>query len=254
MTNLPPAWIDVSQIEQVLAALLVNATQALLTRRSGERVVVVRTRQEGDRLVLEVQDNGPGIPAGSRERIFEPFFTTHRPEGGSGLGLAVAHGIIEEHGGQVCALDAAPGALLHIELPLANAQVDTAEVPERSGLPAVLVVDQRPVAIDLVEDILTEVGFRVERAANAAQALERITEVGFAAILIDVKSADVDGRHLFEAIRQRRPDLADRVVFTTDDPHSPVVMSLTADTGAGLLPKPYRVTEVAETCLALIGK
>ena len=248
--DLPPAAIDYGQIEQVMQNLLTNAFQALAARPEGERVVTVRTRAEGGRLVLEVEDNGPGIPVGSRQHIFEPFFTTRRPEGGSGLGLAVSYGIIEEHGGRIQALDAAPGALLRVELPVAARPV----AAQQGTAPAILVVDQEPVVIDLLEDILSDAGFRVERAGNGAQALERITEVDFDAVLIDVKMADLDSRHLFEAIRERRPDLASRVAFTTDDPGSPAVIQLIRDTAATLLPKPFRVEEVAETCLALTGR
>jgi len=103
------ARIDTSQIEQVLANVCMNGIQAM--PKGGRLRVSVgarRTRSpldrsaaEADYLCLLIQDEGGGIPRENLERIFEPFFTTKRSGEGTGLGLAVAHGIITEHGGWI---------------------------------------------------------------------------------------------------------------------------------------------------------
>jgi two-component system NtrC family sensor kinase len=94
--ELPPVEWDSDRMVQVLTNLLVNAAQA--AGPAGGRIVV-RARQDGSWLRLEVQDDGPGIPEEARSRVFDPFFTT-KPDG-TGLGLSISHGIVDEHGGRI---------------------------------------------------------------------------------------------------------------------------------------------------------
>lgn len=106
---------DGEQVTQVLLNLVMNALQIL---PSGGRIEI-RTHNDGRRLVLEVSDDGPGIPAEDRGRLFEPF--VYKREGGLGLGLAVVRQIVRSHGGEV-GVDASPlgGARFHFSLPLDN--------------------------------------------------------------------------------------------------------------------------------------
>jgi two-component system sensor histidine kinase HydH len=106
----PPTWsLDAARMREVMVNLLDNAVAAGLPVRAA-------VRREAGRLVLEVIDHGPGVPAGDRERIFEPFFTGKTR--GTGLGLAIARRIVELHGGAV-AVDDAPGggARFRVEIP-----------------------------------------------------------------------------------------------------------------------------------------
>jgi signal transduction histidine kinase len=116
-TPCPPVWADENKIQQVLLNLVQNAHQALV-RVTSDRVLTLRVRPRADRVVIEVIDNGPGIPTDVLPRIFDPFFTTKPPGEGSGLGLSVSYGIIGQHGGKLFA-EARPegGAAFVIELP-----------------------------------------------------------------------------------------------------------------------------------------
>lgn len=109
-TGAPSRWsLDGARMRQVLVNLLDNAVAAGPPAQ-------VRVRAESGRLVLEVSDHGPGVPAGDRDKIFEPFHTgkTH----GTGLGLAVARRIVEQHGGALTVLDAPDGgALFRVAIP-----------------------------------------------------------------------------------------------------------------------------------------
>ncbi|HKA92100.1 MAG TPA: ATP-binding protein [Haliangiales bacterium] len=87
------------QLNQVFMNLLTNAAQAL-AGREGARIDV-STRRRGEEIVIQVADNGPGIPDEIVPRIFDPFFTTKEVGQGSGLGLSIAHGIVERHGGKI---------------------------------------------------------------------------------------------------------------------------------------------------------
>ncbi len=95
-----PTFTGNSQkIEQVLINLIVNAAQAIPDDRKG--LITLRTRMEGEDVVIEVEDNGKGMDEKTMKQIFDPFFTTKRTRGGTGLGLAIAYRIIEEHGGSI---------------------------------------------------------------------------------------------------------------------------------------------------------
>lgn len=103
------------KLMQLVLNLVVNALQAFGARRPGNAVQIAIWSEE-DHAVLEVRDNGPGIPAGLGDRVFEQFFTT-TAEGGAGLGLAISRRIAEDHGGTLTAPPAATGACFRLELP-----------------------------------------------------------------------------------------------------------------------------------------
>lgn len=118
---LPFVQGDAGQLQQVLINLLSNARHALGERRQGG-IIRLRTRRAGDRRVLlEVEDNGTGIPQAIQARIFDPFFTTKPAGVGTGLGLSIVLSVVREHGGQV-RLQSPPqgGALFQIEFPVAT--------------------------------------------------------------------------------------------------------------------------------------
>src|SRR5690606_10731457 len=111
------ALADEDQMSQVLWNLLLHAAQA---SRPGGRVIV-RCREEGDRVVLSVEDEGCGIPGDLREKIFDPFFTTK--ETGSGLGLPMVHRVVESLGGSIeLRSEVGEGTCFTISLPRASAE------------------------------------------------------------------------------------------------------------------------------------
>lgn len=103
---------DPLRIEQALVNLLRNALQA-----APGKPVTLRWRQEGEHVLFEVEDQGPGIPEAIRDKLFEPFFTTKAVGQGTGLGLAVVHGIAGEHGGNIALVPTQQGALFRLKFP-----------------------------------------------------------------------------------------------------------------------------------------
>ncbi|MCH5513273.1 PAS domain-containing sensor histidine kinase [Pseudomonas syringae] len=115
----------VDQLEQVLINLMVNARDALLSRREKDRDfepwISVEAQRDENIIRLAVQDNGGGIDPRLLERIFEPFFTTKPVGVGTGLGLSVSYGIVDQMGGQLSVANIGEGARFQIELPIFNA-------------------------------------------------------------------------------------------------------------------------------------
>jgi signal transduction histidine kinase len=118
--DLPRAPCAPAQIRQVLLNLLRNAVQALVAARTPDPAITVSARREQDHAVIEVADNGPGLPPEYADKAFEPFFTTKKPGEGTGLGLAVSYFlVVENHGGRLEAVSRpGSGAVFAIRLPL----------------------------------------------------------------------------------------------------------------------------------------
>jgi len=117
-SGLPPVRGSANRLVQVLLNLLLNANQALAGRADAH--VVAESACEGRSVIVQVRDNGPGVPEEHRHRVFDPFFTTRAPGEGTGLGLSIAFDIVREHGGKI-ELGTAPegGASFTIRLPAA---------------------------------------------------------------------------------------------------------------------------------------
>mgnify|MGYP005814898787 CR=1 FL=1 len=119
----PSIAVDTEQIKQVLLNLVLNAIQAM--PQGGQ--VALRARQEDASVLLEVADQGSGIPSENLERIFDPFFTTRA--NGTGLGLSIAHQIVHGHGGQIAVRNNPDrGVTFTLILPLATSEPDASPV------------------------------------------------------------------------------------------------------------------------------
>lgn len=125
LNPLPKVWASAGEINQVILNILVNAAQAIGEQKREEHGHIrVTTLQEGANIVLEIADDGPGIPATVAKRIFEPFFTTKEPGKGTGLGLSISWDIItRKHGGTLSfSPRAGGGTTFRITLPLEQTQ------------------------------------------------------------------------------------------------------------------------------------
>lgn len=117
--ELPRVFGIAGQLQQVFINLLTNASDA--TAETGGGHVDVSTSVVGERVHIDVRDEGPGIAPDVREQVFEPFFTTKPPGRGTGLGLSIVRDIVESHGGEICVMDVAErGAWLRVSLPTAR--------------------------------------------------------------------------------------------------------------------------------------
>jgi two-component system NtrC family sensor kinase len=133
--TLKPLPCDASQMQQVVLNLVMNGAEATRARGSGRVSVTTRPSADGEGVVLEVTDDGEGIPREAVDRIFDPFFTTKDDGKGVGLGLAVVYGIVESHGGRIdVRSEEGRGTTFEVTLPLASeGGADRVEVAEHAG-------------------------------------------------------------------------------------------------------------------------
>lgn len=244
--DLPACEVDPHQIQQVLLNILSNARQALEGYRKDARIEV-RTVRAGDRVQVSIADNGPGIPAEHLRRVFDPFFTTKPAGRGTGLGLSLAYGIVQEHGGTITA-DSTPGAgaRFTLEFPAASAALDprlapaAAALPEREGEGVrVLVVDDEPAIRDLIRSLLTPRGYVVSEASDGEAALRWLGERRVDLVVCDLRMPGLGGLPFFERLKVERPELAERVIFMTGDVMNPVAQQLAREQGRVCLAKPF---------------
>jgi PAS domain S-box-containing protein len=251
-SGLPPVFADPHQIQQVLLNLIINAEQAMLSAH-GRGALIVRTWHDLDRecLVLEVNDDGPGIPDEVQPKIFDPFFTTKEVGKGTGLGLTVAYAIVQEHGGRISLRSSAgQGASFFVELPTRTSALGPAPLrPQRASAPvktggAVLVVEDEPALAAAVADALTDAGFSVDRAGDGEEALGRVRGRAFDLIVCDLKMPRLDGISFYRAIAATTPALARRVIFVTGDVVGTDAERFLEESGCRWLAKPFRLGDL----------
>ncbi len=243
-----PAEGDVHQLQQVFLNLLLNAEHAIMTGGRGDTIRVrAHERTEGGRswVVVEFEDNGHGIAPEVMPRIFEPFFTTKKVGEGTGLGLSVSYGIVQQHGGRLT-VESVPGrTVFTVALPSA-AQAESARQtvsPLQVGVYGfgrrALVVDDEPGMVDLVMALLKDTGWQVEVASTGRSALERVRAARFDVVLTDIRMPDGSGEDFYRAVVREQPALAKRFVFMTGDTANPSAWQFLEANQAPVLEKPF---------------
>ena len=218
--------VDSSQLHQMLVNLCTNAAQAM-GERGGELevsmgLVAVGDSEmnslniaAGDYLEIAVQDNGPGIAPEIKERIFEPFFSTKNRDEGTGLGLSVVHGVIQECNGAIKVdSEVGRGTTFRVYIPavdsIADKELELAtpkEVVKGSG--RILFIDDEEELVSVGVQMLQELGYEVLPFTDPKKALSRFREVPdqFDIVITDQVMPLMTGNDLASAILALRPDL-----------------------------------------------
>jgi two-component system NtrC family sensor kinase len=250
--GLPEVFADGHQIKQVVLNLVINAEQAMLAA-NGRGTLVVRTWQDAERdsIVLEVNDDGPGIAEESQGKVFDPFFTTKEVGKGTGLGLSVAYAIVQEHGGRIwLSSRKGAGASFFVELPVAGQTLQPRKAtPAPISLEAfkglkVLVVEDEPALAVAVSEALTDAGFAVDRAGDGEEGLNRLAQDTYDLIVCDLKMPRIDGMQFYRAMAAATPGLARRVIFVTGAVAGTDAERFLEETGCRWLAKPFRLGDL----------
>jgi nitrogen-specific signal transduction histidine kinase/ActR/RegA family two-component response regulator len=217
-----PVLANEARLEQVVVNLLLNAAQAMPEARGEKNEISVTVREDGERrAILEVVDNGVGIPADVLPRIFDPFFTTKPVGVGTGLGLSICHGIVTSLGGQIAAYSDGTGTTFRVVLPTSEVQVMDSAPPasgpssSRESIRArILVVDDEPAIANALRELLAPEHV-VVAASSAREALGAIAKEDFDVVFCDLMMPGTSGMDLFERIREQKPGFERRMVFMT---------------------------------------
>jgi signal transduction histidine kinase len=251
--GLPNVFADGHQVQQVLLNLVINAEQAMLSA-NGRGGLVVRTWHDADHesVILEINDDGPGIPDDLQPKIFDPFFTTKEVGKGTGLGLTVAYAIVQEHGGRI-RLESRPniGTSFYVELPVTGTRLPPAptargqEGPvEAVAAASILVVEDEAQLASAVVDALRDAGYLVDHAPDGEKALNKVKAQAFDLVICDLKMPRVDGMAFYRMLSAAAPGLSERVIFVTGDVAGTDAEKFLEESGCRWLAKPFRLGDL----------
>jgi CheY-like chemotaxis protein len=250
--------VDPNQIEQVLLNILNNAEQAIQdTGHTG--LIMVSSRQNNDRIFIEISDTGAGIPKESVSKIFDPFYTTKDVGQGTGLGLSVSYGIIQEHGGSI-KVDTKQGkgstftiALPVIEKGAVMVEEISSEMDDRLLLgKRVLIIDDEAGVLDFLSRYLHSKKCEVKTASNGQQALNMLRSESFDLIVCDVKMPVMDGKALYTCIGAEMPEMTERIVFSTGDLIGRDTVHFLESTRAKCVHKPFDLIAIKKVLCEII--
>ena len=271
--RLPAVQIDPTHMEMAILNVLLNARDAM--PRGG--TVTISTRlwklngdapmhqlPEGDYVVLSVRDEGTGMPDDVRRRATEPFFTTKGAERGTGLGLAMVHGFVQQSLGRL-EIDSAPGEGTEIRMlfPVASAMTGATPPPAPAsrqapgqgaagGSETILLVEDSDDVRALAQEQIAALGYRVVLAASGEEALERLKTETIDLLFTDiVMPGGMSGLELVEQFRARHPDTP---VLMTTGYNEDLVADIPRGTHLDVIGKPYRREQLADRIRAALDR
>ncbi|MBV8790450.1 MAG: response regulator, partial [Pseudolabrys sp.] len=258
----PEVWpikVDRNELELAMINLTINARDAMpkggVISVSAENVVLptddAQAELHGEFVALHFADTGTGIAPDVLAKVFDPFFTTKKEGKGSGLGLSQVHGFAHQSGGTVTIKsELGGGTTVSLYLPRAKepvAETQAEQEEQVSGDGTVLVVEDNPDVGEATSSMLEQIGYKVELAGNAAEALKAIDQKRFDLVVSDiVMPGEMDGVALARAIRERKPQVP--VLLVTG--FSPTI----GDLDFPLLRKPVRVGDLARSAARIIAE
>lgn len=281
--DLPRIRADKNQLETAIINLATNARDAMLSGGRGGSLTIRTSRadatdahkagfpfvESGEYLLIEVEDTGHGISQENMEKIFTPFFTT-KPQGlGTGLGLATVYGIIKQSGGYICPISkVGSGTNFQIYLPalsvedMPSAAEEEAErnktkavskPVDMAGRGRILLVEDEEGVRGITASLLASRGYELTEAEDGEVAMQILQDnpQGFDLVISDVVMPGMDGPTL---IREAKELLGNaRVIFISGYAERDLADALDEDREISFLPKPFKLTELAERVKQELG-
>jgi len=261
---------DAGQLEQTVLNLCINARDAM--PKGG--ILTLGTRHEsftggeegapegaprGTYISLSLSDTGVGIPPENIPRIFEPFFSTKDPGKGSGMGLAMAYGIVKNHGGTLDVRSVpGKGTTFRVLVPASSKEIlpSPAPVPDEpvvGGTETILFVDDEESLRMLAVGMLGRLGYQVLTAGNGLEAVKTFAERRgeIAVVILDMTMPGMGGEETFHRLKEIAPSA--RILISSGYAMEGRPQSLLSAGAAGFLQKPYRVGTLAATLRRILG-
>jgi CheY-like chemotaxis protein len=251
--QIPSVSADASQLDQVFMNLCLNARDAMpsggrltieteLVVLNGPYIEANPWAKPGRYVLITVNDTGHGMPPDVQERVFEPFFTTKASTSGTGLGLAVAAGVIEQHGGMInCYSEVEVGTTFKVYLPMLARKATTVGTKLLSDVPRgherVLLAEDDPSVQKVATRILTRAGYLVVAVSDGRAAIEAALAEPFDLVLLDAVMPVATGREAYDRIRAARPTTA--FLFASGHSREVLPSDMLAAAGIELVDKPY---------------
>jgi two-component system, NtrC family, sensor kinase len=250
--DLPVTAGDFHQLQQVFLNIVNNAVDAVV-EKGGHGEIWIRTALAGNRLRVEITDNGPGVK--DPHRVFDPFYTTKPVGKGTGLGLSICYGIVKEHGGEIQVRNSPPrGATFAIVLPILSVsdlpQKESSSPLKVSAAGTVLLVDHEEAVLQLEQEILRARGVTVRAARSVQEALDILRRETVDAIVADMKiPGELSATGLYRWIEENRSELAGRIVFTVSNARDGEISGTLRNSGCSILEKPFSIDSFCGTVL-----
>lgn len=251
---------DPTQIHQVVMNLCTNAFQSLKQKGGvlsidlkqvevDAKEAVVLDVSPGHYIRLVISDNGPGIDAEILDKIFDPFFTTKQQGEGTGLGLAVVHGIVKGHNGAI-RVESIPNQTTKFAIYMPLLAATTATPPNEDlksyeGKETILFVEDDEDQLVLIPRVLSQLGYRVLACPNGREACQTITDNhhSFDLIITDYDMPEMTGLQLAEEVARKQPDVPIIVVTGRKPPEDMETKSLNIKK---LIRKPYNKDSISK--------
>ncbi len=247
--NCPAILADPTHLQQILLNLCVNARDAMPEGGRLRLRAVWEPDEPSRQILIEIGDEGTGIPEALRAQIFEPFFTTKNIGQGTGLGLSTVRMLVDQHGGSIGFVSQpGRGTTFSLRLPVAEGAAAPAEepvaLPIKGAGRRVVVVDDEPPVCAVVDKVLEAAGFTVRSATTAREALSLCLVEPPDLVITDLMMPGGSGIGLLLQVRQRHPGLPLMAMSGMPD-----VESLDALKKLGVphfLPKPFTARALME--------
>ena len=257
-TEIAVCQADPTQIHQVVMNLCTNSFQALEGTGGTISIHLQQTEVQKDLaevldirsglyLQLVITDNGPGIPLNIQDKIFDPFFTTKRQGEGTGLGLAVVHGIVRGHNGAIRVISQPQNTQFEVYLPLVTAPAlasDEIDTEISGGSESILFVEDDEDQLQLIPRVLTQLGYHVVACPNGREAHQKFEDdkEDFDLIITDYDMPEMTGLQLAENVA--RTDPAVPVIVVTGR-KAPEGMDTQSPNIKKLIRKPYNKKSIS---------
>jgi len=250
--TLPMTFADERQIEQVFVNIINNACDAFEERGEEGGEIVIRSCSKDNEIFIEIVNNGPQIPKDRLEKIFDPFYTSKEVGKGTGLGLSLCYGIVHENGGDITVTSEPGSTAFVIRMPVIMSEEYAYDfIQSQPGMVVngskagkrVLVIDDEEDQLDVILHILKN-KYIADGVTSGKEALDKLAKETYDLIICDIKMPGLDGAGIYEWIKENRPVMENKILFSTGDMLGPKAEKIINRIGDNYIIKPYNVEEL----------